>query len=740
MARDRGCVTPSAGGVTQTVTHGVTHRTAVADRTARSRPVPRRRPAGPYLQLRGRTYYFRKRLTTAVSHQRGQPFLCTSLRTQLLSEAMSSAARLLNAVEQAERQIMQAMETRPVTRAEIDAVLAEALRGELRRISDVQAGAAARDDGVIDARIEELEDEVRRLRRAARRNDFALVAQWCAEAADTVGVPISAGLAPEFGREALRLKQAVTEVEARVEDGEDVAHAAAPLVADYAASPVAQFMAAPVTISQAYEKARELYLTPSMQSGMAASCKLFKELIGDIPVDLLTRERQKELFELVAQLPRTHGKRHGKNRFTAEGATLPKREEIERADAADAVVTEEIRAMSGLSTYEKRARLAERLTPRVTFQNVKKHRDVLHRFVRAARELGAAAQIRVLGDKEIERAIAGARPDDALYLRVTKPKTRLPWTPERMSRLLTSPIYTGCASQHRRWLPGDVIIRDATYWVPLLVMSTGARLHEVLQLKRTSLVRRDGVLCLAIGLDADEQIKTSDSARFLPIPQLLLDLGFDAWLRALPEERGAFLFPEALERSTVETPSDAFGKHLKHLFARLDLADYDEDFYALRKTLSSKLSDIVSDGMRQALLGHKSGDILNRHYTAFHARKLKANLDAVDFGAVVEPSKRHGFPVILRCNLGAPKAFDVSVDLGENGAPEVIRVMCGESLCLEASITAGGATLRDGEGRIEHVTRADAADHYRALLATGVARFPRNPQKRRALEHFDAIM
>ena len=95
-------------------------------------------------------------------------------------------------------------------------------------------------------------------------------------------------------------------------------------------------------------------------------------------------------------------------------------------------------------------------------------------------------------------------------MRVTRPKTRMPWSRERIQALLTSPIYAGYASPHRRWKPGACIIRDATYWVPLMIMTMGTRIEEVLGLKRRNVIRRNGVHCLVLGMDPDQRVKTSD--------------------------------------------------------------------------------------------------------------------------------------------------------------------------------------------------------------------------------------
>ncbi|WP_217358270.1 DUF6538 domain-containing protein [Ruegeria sp. HKCCA4633] len=74
---------------------------------ARNRPGARsRKPryhAGPYLMLRGRIFYFRKRLPKKLSNQVPNQFLCLSLRTDLPLDAVKRAAALLTVLEQMEK-------------------------------------------------------------------------------------------------------------------------------------------------------------------------------------------------------------------------------------------------------------------------------------------------------------------------------------------------------------------------------------------------------------------------------------------------------------------------------------------------------------------------------------------------------------------------------------------------------------------------------------------------------------
>lgn len=287
-----------------------------------------------------------------------------------------------------------------------------------------------------------------------------------------------------------------------------------------------------------------------------------------------------------------------------------------------------------------------------------------------------------------------------------------------------------------------MIIRDATYWIPLLVMLIGSRVEELLRLKKGGLQRRNKVDCLAIGFTADEQVKTSDSVRFVPIPQVLLDLGFADWIRSLPGDANALLFPEAAARSSKGKISDAFGKHLRLVFSHLGVADFDEDFYALRKTLLSNLSDAdVPDNQRKAIAGHRQPDIINRHYTAHRTKTIRASLDRIDHGLTVEFSADHGFPVIRGCDLGEDtELVTASAELDEAGQVAVIEVRAAatEEVLLSAVIEGHDAKAAGRVGAMV-MPRHEVAAAYNRVTASATVRLPRNAMARAAIEHLAAL-
>lgn len=169
---------------------------------------------------------------------------------------------------------------------------------------------------------------------------------------------------------------------------------------------------------------------------------------------------------------------------------------------------------------------------------------MLSRIFTAA--LGGAATARHLADDErvvpsqrkLRKKLVAwhkeAKTSDGLPKRISRSKHRRSWSLEQLVNLLLSPIYSGSSSQKQRWRKPRsstrIIQRDAIYWVPLFMITAGARPEEILQLKVKNVVLHDGVICISIGEDLDDHLKTVTSRRLIPVPDLLLKLGFREWV------------------------------------------------------------------------------------------------------------------------------------------------------------------------------------------------------------------
>ena len=115
--------------------------------------------------------------------------------------------------------------------------------------------------------------------------------------------------------------------------------------------------------------------------------------------------------------------------------------------------------------------------------------------------------------------------------------------------------------------------------------TAGLRPEEALQLGKKDVVRRNAVLALHV-----HDSKTESSERYIPVPEVLLRLGFGDWVneqRGLP---GLLLFPEVADIETQSRMSEIFGGRFTSIRKGLKIADDAEDFYALRRTCNSRLT------------------------------------------------------------------------------------------------------------------------------------------------------
>ncbi len=77
---------------------------------------------------------------------------------------------------------------------------------------------------------------------------------------------------------------------------------------------------------------------------------------------------------------------------------------------------------------------------------------------------------------------------------------------------------------------------DFYKWATRLSLSMGLRLNEICQLEKANFQEVDDILCVQIASLEGQRAKTKSSRRTLPIPQKILDLGFEDWLASRPDK------------------------------------------------------------------------------------------------------------------------------------------------------------------------------------------------------------
>lgn len=131
-------------------------------------------------------------------------------------------------------------------------------------------------------------------------------------------------------------------------------------------------------------------------------------------------------------------------------------------------------------------------------------------------------------------------------------KERNAWPQDMLTKLLTSPVWTGCFSLARRSKPGTHIYRDTRFWVPLIGRGLGCREDEICSLEVGDIRFEDGIPMFHIS-----NSKTEGSERDIPIPEWLLIMGFLEH-RFYGRHKSEPLFPELLPQGVEGRRSSSF--------------------------------------------------------------------------------------------------------------------------------------------------------------------------------------
>lgn len=198
----------------------------------------------------------------------------------------------------------------------------------------------------------------------------------------------------------------------------------------------------------------------------------------------------------------------------------------------------------------------------------------------------------------------------------------LPFTSDQMNTLFRSPLFAGCESEAAwRYIskPGPVLIRDHRYWVPLIMLYSGARPGEIAQLATSDLRQEHGRWIFHITTEGEtheegKQVKTAGSMRVIPVHSELIRLGFLAYHSQRVEAGDKRLFPGAKRNERGQMMSEfsrEFGKYL----ARIGLkSGRGLSLYSFRHGAADALRRAgYLDNEFGFILGHTEGSMTGRY-------------------------------------------------------------------------------------------------------------------------------
>jgi len=164
-------------------------------------------------------------------------------------------------------------------------------------------------------------------------------------------------------------------------------------------------------------------------------------------------------------------------------------------------------------------------------------------------------------------------PTEGMALAKEKKKSTLPFTTEQLNTLFKSPLFTGCQSADE-WRnvakPGNVKIRDHRYWVPLIMLYSGARPGEIAQLATGDVRQEHGhwIMHITTEGEGDKTVKTEGSMRVVPVHCELVKLGFLNYHAGMKKAGQSRLFPLAERNSRGQMIADysrEFGRYLTRI-------------------------------------------------------------------------------------------------------------------------------------------------------------------------------
>ncbi|WP_295686984.1 site-specific integrase, partial [uncultured Nevskia sp.] len=308
--------------------------------------------------------------------------------------------------------------------------------------------------------------------------------------------------------------------------------------------------------------------------------RLFREFLGDRPVNDYKRSDCHSFYRALALLPKHYGK-GAKDR----GVTMP-----QLIDAATGIEG-----------------------PRLASKSIKGHSSPLGALFEHFRDPDKVNWSNPAYDFDFDRVGAAS-------------VARKMWEGEPLRRLFASPVWKGCKSEDRRKEPGDLVIQDHRYWMPILALYHGTRLEELARLIGGEVQEEGGISFLWI-TDSDEaaqgvtimrkeRVKTDAAVRRVPLHREVLRLGFLDYVAAVAPNPSDFLFPLLKpDPNNANLRSGKFSQWFTDYRRSVGINQEGFAFHSFRHGVATKLNAAgVPDATIIELIGHEGTTTLQTHY------------------------------------------------------------------------------------------------------------------------------
>ena len=219
----------------------------------------------------------------------------------------------------------------------------------------------------------------------------------------------------------------------------------------------------------------------------------------------------------------------------------------------------------------------------------------------------------------------GKNPCKGLTIPKTEPDHELKkiFSPEDIDRWFTSPAFM--QETCRDYQP-------QFFWIPLLAL-VGARIGELSQLRVADEKEVDGIWCLDINGSDGNRVKSPSSARLVPLPKFITDIGFlDYWHKRKDagEER---LFPIKFLKGNRPDYNYQVRRYVRNHITK----DAKKTFHSFRATVATMLKNLgaresVPEALIAQILGHANANItMGRYGKPYPPPILLEALNKIDY-------------------------------------------------------------------------------------------------------------
>jgi hypothetical protein len=384
--------------------------------------------------------------------------------------------------------------------------------------------------------------------------------------------------------------------------------------------------------------------------------ELFASLVGDYRIVAITEDDLITFKQELNRLPSMFGR--GPYRNMTGSAAIS---EADKHSAAQLVAVAAKVAAGEIDRHniEHVKRAAE--VPRLAKKTVNKHLDKIKgllNWLAKTKKVPIDRDLLELKLRYNKKEIGRAAKDD-----------REAFSNAEIRDLFAGPAWTGCAGVNHRHRPGKKVIKDAKFWIPLLIAHHGLRLGETAQLltadviavsldeedfadwdidvnsetwtrlRPYSLPSRDGIATLTVWCiqvtpeeETRKNVKTPESKRLMPIHPLLLELGFLEY-HANQKRAGKLDLFSGLKPVRANRTGAKLGEWFSKYLEKVEMKRSGLSLYSARHSFNTHLINrdmpvvLVSQ-----LMGHtQQGQTGGRYFKGAALAKLVEKISSVNY-------------------------------------------------------------------------------------------------------------